>query len=138
MSGQPAEPQPPPRSREFTLSHTQMTPDAIVVEVQGDLDLSSAPALKWGLADLLRSGTKVVVLDMAGVSFMDSTAIGVLVGIERTLGPDQRLALVRLRQEVAKVFEITGLEDSFEIFTDVDHALAPPGDARPEGQASSG
>lgn len=138
MSGQPSEAHPSKGPHEFALSHAQVAEGAVLVKVQGDLDLASAPALKWGLADLLRAGSGLLVLDLSGVAFMDSTAIGVLVGIERTLGPGQRLALVHLREEVLKVFEITGLEHSFAIFDNVDDALARSDTSAPGHQASTG
>jgi ABC-type transporter Mla MlaB component len=55
--------------------------EAVVVEVGGEIDLHSAPRLREELGRALESNTPPrVIIDLAGVSFIDSTGIGVLVG----------------------------------------------------------
>jgi len=53
--------------------------ECMVVEVAGDLDMATAPQLREGLQRVLDAGTRNVVVDLAGVGFMDSSGLGALV-----------------------------------------------------------
>ena len=97
--------------------------ETAVVSLSGEVDLWSAPELKRTLYDLLSAGRKRLVLDLAGVRFMDSTALGVLVGIQRRLDGEERLALAAPSAEVLRVFELTGVAGGFQIFPAADAAL---------------
>jgi anti-sigma B factor antagonist len=67
----------------------------------------------------------VVVVDLLGVSFLDSTALGVLVGsFKRLRDSGGTLKLVIAEPRILKVFEITDLVRVFPIFATVDEALA--------------
>jgi anti-sigma B factor antagonist len=108
----------------------------VIISVAGELDLATAPTLKWALRDELQAGAVHLVLDLSETGFMDSTAIGVLVGIQRTLDAGRRVSLVALQPDVQTTFRLTGLDAAFRIFDAVDDALAdfaPPAD-----QAQSG
>ena len=54
-----------------------------VIKVAGELDLSSVPQLRSCLSDLVNRGDINLVLDLSGVTFCDSTALGVFVGAHR-------------------------------------------------------
>jgi anti-anti-sigma factor len=55
----------------------------VLVRVGGELDLASVPQLRSTLADLVTRGEVRIVVDLAGVTFCDSTALGVFVGAHR-------------------------------------------------------
>ena len=95
-----------------------------VVAVSGEVDVYSAPALRDGLADLLQSGTSVVV-DLTDVGFLDSTGLGALVAA-RTAASEHgaSLPLVCTHQRILKLFTITGLDGVFRIHSSVSEALA--------------
>jgi STAS domain-containing protein len=57
------------------------------------------------------------------VGFMDSTALGVVVGLQRRLSPEQRLAIAAAGPEVLRVFELSGIATSFRVFANRDTAL---------------
>jgi anti-sigma B factor antagonist len=95
-----------------------------VVAVAGEVDLSSAPRLKQTLSELLREGRSQLVLDLSRVSFLDSTALSVLVGIQRRLADDERLAIAGPGSDVLQVLKVSGLAASFHVFQTVDAALA--------------
>jgi anti-sigma B factor antagonist len=95
-----------------------------LVAVEGELDLCSAPQLKWTLVDLLDAGRSRIVVDLSLVTFMDSTALGVLVGVNRSLDTGSRLAIACLPPSVLKIFEVSGLDGAFDIFATLDEALA--------------
>jgi anti-sigma B factor antagonist len=95
-----------------------------VISIEGELDLATAPRLKWMLIDALEAGHEELVVDLSLTTFMDSTALGVLVGVNRSLGVDARMAIVCPRSAVLKIFELSGLDGVFTIFSTVDEALA--------------
>jgi anti-sigma B factor antagonist len=112
-----------PDAVEFGLIDRDIDETTSVVAVQGELDLTTAPRLKWMLHDLLEAGRTRQVVDLTDTTFMDSTALGVLVGINRSLGEGARLAIVCSRPNVLKIFELSGMDGVFTIVPTLDEAL---------------
>jgi anti-sigma B factor antagonist len=108
----------------FAISQHDLDSDTSVVAVNGELDLASAPRLKWTLIDVLDAGRRQLVVDLSLVTFMDSTALGVLIGINRSLDAGARLAIVCTQPNVLKIFEFSGLDGALAIFSTLDEALA--------------
>ena len=95
-----------------------------VIIVAGELDLYTAPRLKENLLAALEDGVLKVVIDMAGVHFIDSSALGVLIGGVKRLKPKGgRLILVSVDENVNWIFQITGLNSVFDIYSSRDDAL---------------
>ena len=94
-----------------------------MVSPDGALDLGSAPRLKRTLAELAGKNCTRIVIDLSRVTFMDSTALGVLVGIGRRLGPDGVLAVAAPSAQARTLFEVTGLNRTIEMFPTVDAAI---------------
>ncbi len=107
----------------FAIDHREVDERTTVVSVRGDLDLASAPVLKRALAERLNRGAKALVIDLGGVRFLDSTALGVLVGVHRKLAPENRLAIAGADAPVMKIFELSGVAGSFHIFPGLPAAL---------------
>ncbi len=110
-------------SIEFLIGQRDLGKGARLLSVEGDLDLASAPSLKWALADVLGAGARHVVLDLSRVTFIDSTALGVLVGAQRALPAGATLAIACDQENVLRIFEMTGLDGMFEILPTFDDAL---------------
>lgn len=115
---------PTPNGKALTLEQRKLDDRTAVVAIGGDVDLISAPALKRTLYELLAGGHRQLVLDFSGVGFMDSTALGVLVGVQRRLGPEDRLAIAGAGAEVIRMFELSGVAVTFQIFPTRDAAVA--------------
>lgn len=95
-----------------------------VLTIKGEIDVSTAPELRERLLGVAQGGSNTVVVDLADVSFLDSTALGVLVsGLKRFRANDGDLRLVVTGRSVSKVLEITGLVEVFPIFESVDAAV---------------
>jgi len=95
-----------------------------VVHVSGEVDVYTAPMLREELAALIDAEHANLVVDLAEVSFMDSTGLGVLVGALKkikTLGGELRLVIDQ--EKVLKVFRITALTQVFPIYATLDEAL---------------
>jgi anti-sigma B factor antagonist len=95
--------------------------------VIGELDVSSAPKLRQALVELAAAapGPPLVVVDLAGVDFLDSTGLGVLLGgLKRVRARDGALALCRAEPQVRKVFEVTRVIEILPVHDGVDEAIA--------------
>jgi anti-sigma B factor antagonist len=85
-----------------------------VVTARGEIDVATSPRLRSELTNLIARGATEITLEFAGVTFVDSSGLGVLVGAYKRLreNGDGRIRIVGAQQSVRKVFEITGLEDA--------------------------
>jgi anti-sigma B factor antagonist len=98
---------------------------ATVLSVGGELDVSAAPSLSGELNDIIRSGEGDVVVDLSRVSFVDSTGLAVLLNaLRRLTRARRRMGLVIGTGAVLRAFEVTRLHWTFEVFDDVESALA--------------
>ena len=96
-----------------------------VVDVEGEIDISTAPRLRELLIDLVSQGNYQLIGNLDKVEFLDSTRLGVLVGgLNRVRAHDGSLDLVRTRERILKIFRITGLTKVFGIHDTVDQAIA--------------
>ena len=88
----------------------------IVVTLRGDVDVYSSAQLREELTSLIDDGPDAVVLDLAGLDFLDSTGLGVLVGAQKRLVQRGGELILRApRPGARKVFEITGLDKVFVV-----------------------
>jgi len=104
---------------------SERTEDGIaIITVDGELDLYTAPRLKENLLSALEDDVTRIVVDMTGVHFIDSSALGVLIGGVKRLKPKNgRLVLVSTDENVNWIFQITGLNAVFDIYTSRETAL---------------
>lgn len=85
-------------------------PRACVVHLSGDIDMSVVPELRAALDESLEGGCANVILDLAEVTYADSTALGLLVWLDHRLRPvGGRLVLAGARRDVARILELSGL-----------------------------
>ena len=115
-------------SAQFALAEEQYDTDTRVISVSGEIHVTTAPEFSQRLNDAIAAGTRGVVIDMAGVEFIDSTGLSVLLnGLRRVTRADGRLALVVSNPTVLRLFEITKLDSTFDIQTTREAALARVG-----------
>jgi anti-sigma B factor antagonist len=87
-----------------------------VIFISGEVDLYTASTLKEMIYELLDTGVSNIILDMTGLEFMDSSGLGVLVGtLKRVRSTDGSLWLICDRDNLLKVFRLTGLDKVFTI-----------------------
>lgn len=87
-----------------------------LVELEGEVDLATAPAFKADIERLLEDGYVNVVVDLTKVTFIDSTALGVLIGSVRRLREQEgQLVLVASGFAVMRPLTLTGLDRVFTI-----------------------
>jgi len=96
-----------------------------VLAVVGEIDVYTAPSLREQLVDLSQRGSTSAVVDLSGVSFVDSTGLGVLVsGLKRFREAGGNLPLVVTQPQILKVLEITGLSAVFMVHSTVADAVS--------------
>ncbi len=96
-----------------------------VLTLAGEIDVATAPRLRDRLVQLITDGPPRLVVDMSGLSFIDSMGLGALVsGLKRARAHDGDLRLAGASDHVAKVLAITRLDHAFLVADSVDEALA--------------
>jgi len=103
----------------------QVASGVTVVAPTGRLDLAGAPALKEAVAGVAKHGSPRVVIDMEGVSFVDSTGLGSVIAMFKQVRSKQgELRLAAPNQQVRIVLELTTLDRVFPYYATVEEALA--------------
>ena len=98
------------------VSTAQIGADAFVVAASGELDLSSIGPLERDLDDVIGRGGLRLIVDLTGVTFMDSFALGILVREAKRLREHGgKCVVVADDPRILRVFEITGLDRMFGI-----------------------
>jgi anti-sigma B factor antagonist len=116
----------------FDIKTQELSGDAYVISLSGEVDLYTAPEFKQQLLDVIGKGAKEVVVDFSDTTFIDSTTLGVLVGgVKRLRTNDGQLSLVCSDRNITKIFEITGLDRVFTIHPTREEALAKLDSAEP-------
>ncbi|MBA3380775.1 MAG: STAS domain-containing protein [Actinobacteria bacterium] len=114
-------------STEFRIDeseHVDGTETVVVIPIHGDTDMHVVEELKARLSEAIDESPAAVVLDLSGVTFLDSIALGVLLGSLRTLGAaGGQLRVVAPRPEIRRIFEVTLLDRVFAIDSSRDEAL---------------
>jgi len=89
---------------------------AVVIEVSGELDLASSPALEHELEQRVDSGPGTVVVDLRQLEFMDSTGLSVLVRAhQRAIESDRTFAIVKGPPQVQRLLDLTGVAERLNI-----------------------
>jgi len=109
--------------------HTQTGDDGVpVIQLEGEVDVYTAPQLKQQIIAALEAGSKQMVVDLSKVDYLDSTALGVMIGgLKRIRETDGDMVLVCPSPRIRRVFEITGLDKIFGIHDTVDQATTSVG-----------
>ena len=110
---------------EFVLTEESIDEDRHVLAIAGEIDLFTAPEMKAALLGAIDAGKTRIVVDLSRTTFLDSTALGVLIGaIKRLRSRDGALTIVNTEATIAKTFEITGLDQIFTITDTREAAIA--------------
>jgi anti-sigma B factor antagonist len=99
--------------------------NTVTVSVNGDIDMSSSTKVRDILAPLFQENNKAIIVDLSGVSYIDSSGIATLVeGLQWSHSSQNKFRLVSLTPGVKDVFEIARLLTVFEVFDTKEEALA--------------
>jgi anti-sigma B factor antagonist len=96
---------------------------AVVISLAGELDLYNAEEIRTALAEAIATGPNRVVIDLAEVEFIDSTALGVLVEVHSQLGREN-LRLAAPQPGTRRALQVSGLDRHLPVRDTVADALA--------------
>lgn len=96
---------------------------ACVVKLAGELDLYNAPKVRDALVEACSDSPERVVVDLAEVEFIDSTALGVLIEARGRLANNRAFLLAGPALETRRALEISGLDRHFGVYSSVSEAL---------------
>jgi anti-sigma B factor antagonist len=106
----------------------QATPGATVLALAGELDLATIGVLKDAVGDRLTPDAHIV-LDLAGLTFCDSTGLGAFVALHRQARTSgARFAVAAPRRRIADLFTLSGIDQVIVVYDSTDSALAAPTD----------
>jgi anti-sigma B factor antagonist len=109
-----------------TVTTIEKLDGAYVVTLSGEIDAYTAPSLRDDLHQLVEhEGALVVVIDLGAVTFMDSSALGAVVGVLRRLRErDGELRIVQPRTAASRIFELTGLDAVLDLYEELPDAIS--------------
>jgi anti-sigma B factor antagonist len=97
---------------------------ATVVGVAGEIDNYSAPQLRDELIAAFDAGARVVVVDLTETTFLDSSALGALVGVEkRQQGTGTELRVACPAERLRRLFNISRLDEVIPVSASVEAAI---------------
>jgi anti-sigma B factor antagonist len=111
--------------RESAVAGIDRRGEAVVVSLAGELDLYNAEEIRRALLDTLADGTELLVVDLAEVTFIDSTALGVLIEARSRMTDRSGFRLAAPGTEVRRALEVSGLDRHFLVHDTVADALGP-------------
>jgi anti-sigma B factor antagonist len=97
---------------------------AVVVALAGELDLYNANDVREALLRVCAEEPARVVVDLAEVTFIDSTALGVLIEARSRMANRRAFLLAAPGMETQRALEISGLDKHFSVHDSVDQAIA--------------
>jgi anti-sigma B factor antagonist len=117
---------------QFWIDEEHPQPRTVVLGVHGEVDLHVVGKLREHLGEVIEDNPAVVVLDLSGASFLDSTAIAVLLrGMKRLHARGGRFRVVVPRSQIRRIFEMTLLDRVFDLDASREESLAAAnGDGR--------
>jgi anti-sigma B factor antagonist len=98
--------------------------NAVVVTASGELDIYTADALRNLVIEITDKGPRAIVLDLDGVTFLDTTGLAVVVGIMRRAGAcGSKLIVVCTRERILRSFRTAGVLEVLDVRDTLAEAL---------------
>lgn len=96
-----------------------MSANVQVIEPTGILDSTKAEEFRQLVEDLLQNGAEVILVDLKGITFIDSSGLGTLVVLLKKIrGLNRTLCICSMNDQVQMLFELTSMDRVFEIYAD--------------------
>lgn len=109
---------------DIKIETRQMADGTQAIEVHGEIDVYTSPKVKEIITELIEKGNYLLIINLEGVRYIDSTGLGVLIGaLKKVREKDGCINLVCNNPQIKKIFNITGLVKIFGIFKTEEEAL---------------
>jgi anti-sigma B factor antagonist len=96
-----------------------------VLDVRGDLDVYSSPALRHQIIDRIQHGDSRIIVDLEHVDFLDSAGVAVMIsGLRLATNSDGTLVLVQPGDQVRRMLRLTNLDQVLRTFPSVEDAVS--------------
>lgn len=97
------------RPTQFTIEHQPLPEQGHRLSVGGELDLATTPKLEQQARALLADGARSIVIDLADLTFIDSTGLRLLLLLRQQAADDGwRMLITRPSEQVQTILKITG------------------------------
>ncbi|GAA5074962.1 STAS domain-containing protein [Streptomyces similanensis] len=111
--------------RTLTVTPQPHRAGLVVLKVAGELDHHTAPSLRQAIDDVPYAAGVAVILDVSELLYCDSTGLTVFINAHhRAEAAGSVLGIAGLRDDLGRVFKITGLDQFFTLHADVEEAVA--------------
>jgi anti-sigma B factor antagonist len=102
----------------FSIADSSDGPRKVVIWVSGDLDADTGRAVRARLAQAQRHAESDVILDLTGVTYMDSVALASVVNGAKAMSEFGKLRVISPPERVARLLAEVGITDIFELTPD--------------------
>jgi len=120
---------------ETSLRHLDGVP---VLDVVGEIDIYTTPQFKEAVSAAIDENKPAIIINMAQVTYMDSSGFGTLLSATKRLRPlDGALYLAGCNDSIQRMLQITRLNTIFGVYTTEDEALAAAKSAPPAATATA-
>jgi anti-sigma B factor antagonist len=107
------------------LTEESLDPSGLVLTIEGELDIATAPELRTRLNAAVDAGLSRLVIDLRPLAFLDSVALATLLHARRRLHEDGRLAVIVAPDSYVRlIFEIAGMPQCIDVFETREQAVA--------------
>jgi anti-sigma B factor antagonist len=110
--------------REDPVAGVDRRDGVVVVSLAGELDLYNANTVREALLECCAEEPQRLVVELSAVTFIDSTALGVLIEARTRLPNRRGFLLASPGLETRRALEISGLDRHFAVHESLDQALA--------------
>lgn len=97
----------------FVVDHTR---PATVVRATGEVDAASASAFRAALDQAVATGKRLIVVDLGGVSFLDSAGLSVIFGVQRGLPVDRQLVLGNVPPRMLRTLRLAAVPSVITVY----------------------
>jgi anti-sigma B factor antagonist len=110
--------------REHPVAGIERSNGSVVVSLAGELDLYNAHEVRETLLECCAEAPERLIVDLSGVKFIDSTALGVLIEARTRRSNRRGFLLAAPGLEARRALEISGLDRHFVVHESLDQALS--------------